>query len=115
MSFSFISDETDEALDELNKEYTQSLVKLKNVKATLNMHQKSIAEINEKIQEYQQQLDDLEHNRLENNDSLMKIHKDILDQKSKVERAERELKAARKSMIQKIGDREYIRIFEVLK
>lgn len=89
------------------------MVKLKNAKATLKMHQKSINEINEKIEIYQQQLDQLARNRLENNDRLMKIHKDILDQKSKIERAERELKTARKLMIQKIGDREYIRIFEV--
>lgn len=111
--FVFFPGEANEALNELNKEYTESMVKLKNAKATFSMQQKSINEIDQKIKHFHDQLEVLTNDRLENNDRLMKVHKDILDQKSKVERAERELKTARKSMIQKIGDREYIRIFEV--
>lgn len=53
------------------------------------------------------------HFRIGNNDDLMKIHNEIFEQKSKVERAGRELKGARKSMVQKIGDRGYVRTFEV--
>lgn len=51
--------------------------------------------------------------RMENNDTLMKIHKEILEQKSKMERAQRELKLGRKSAKQKVLDREYFIAFEV--
>lgn len=43
----------------------------------------------------------------------MKIHNEIFEQKSKRQRAEREMKNARKAMVEKIGDRNYISCFEV--
>lgn len=43
----------------------------------------------------------------------MKIHNEIYEQKSKRERAERELKTVRKTTAQKIGDRSYMTCFEV--
>lgn len=42
----------------------------------------------------------------------MKIHNEIYEQKSKRERAERELKTVRKTVTQKIGDRTYLTNFE---
>lgn len=72
-----------------------------------------INDLQKKYSEYEKELDDIIRVRLESNDSLMKVHKEIFEQKSKLERAERELKIARKAMVQKIGDRDYIRIFEV--
>lgn len=50
---------------------------------------------------------------MENNDHLMKIHKEILDQKSKMERAEREMKSSRKDATQNINDQEFLTNFDV--
>lgn len=50
---------------------------------------------------------------MENNDHLMKIHKEILDQKSKMERAEREMKSSRKDVTQNLNDQEFLRNFDV--
>lgn len=44
---------------------------------------------------------------------MIKIHKEILEQQSKLERAQRELKLARKAAKQKIADKEYFHAFEV--
>lgn len=52
---------------------------------------------------------------MENNDLLMKVHKEILDQKSKKERAQRELKLARRMAKQNITDKEFFTNFEVIK
>lgn len=50
---------------------------------------------------------------MENNDHLMKIHKEILDQKSKMERAEREMKSSRKDATQNLNDQEFLSNFDV--
>lgn len=55
----------------------------------------------------------LSHQKFECNHALMQCHKHILEQKTKLKRAEHESKVSRKQMMQAIGDREYIRIFEV--
>lgn len=59
-------------------------------------------------------MDDIVRNRFENNDVLIKVHKEILEQNSKVERAKREAKLAKKAMTRGIGDRDYVRLLEVL-
>lgn len=64
-------------------------------------------------EEYGRELDDIVRNRFENNDVLIKVHKEIMDQNSKVERAKRESKLAKKAMMKHIDDRDYIRVLEV--
>lgn len=50
---------------------------------------------------------------MENNDHLMKVHKEILDQKSKMERAEREMKSARRDVTHNLNDQEFLSNFDV--
>lgn len=50
---------------------------------------------------------------MDNNDNLMKIHKEILDQKSKMERAERQMKSSRKDVSQNLNDQEFLSNFDV--
>lgn len=64
---------------------------------------------------FEVELDEITRNRLENNDALIKLHKEIMDQNSKVERAKRELKMSKKAMMKKVGDREYVSLLEVCK
>lgn len=51
--------------------------------------------------------------RLENNEKLMRLQKEIQEQKSKKERAQRELKAARQAAKSKIDNPDYFTSFEV--
>lgn len=51
--------------------------------------------------------------RLENNDKLMKLHNEIQEQKSKKERAQRELKIARQAAKNKLDNRDFFIGFEV--
>lgn len=52
---------------------------------------------------------------MENNDHLTKVHKEILDQKSKMERAEREMKSSRKDASQNLNNKEFLSNFDVSK
>lgn len=49
---------------------------------------------------------------MENNDNLMKVHKEIIEQKSKMERAQRELMCAKRAVKQIMNDRNYLKNFE---
>lgn len=61
---------------------------------------------------FEQDLDEIVRNRLESNDTLIKVHKEIMEQNSKIDRAKRELRMAKKAMIKKVDDREFVRVFE---
>lgn len=62
---------------------------------------------------YERDMDEIMRNRLESNDSLLKIHRELVDQNAKLERAKRELRLAKKAMVRRIQNRDYVRIFEV--
>lgn len=77
------------------------------------MKTKLLNELRTQLKQSENELREIIDARFERNDALMKIHKFILEQKTKIERAERELRAARKAMIQKINNRDFVSIFEV--
>lgn len=60
----------------------------------------------------EQSLEHLNKVRMENNDTMVRMHKEILDQKSKLERAQRELRLARKTARAKVSDADYFAAFE---
>lgn len=111
--FFHITDETNEILQNLNMELSKTFNKLKNSKANLAMKIDLLQKLQEQFTESEKELSDRINIRLDRNDALMKVHKQILEQKTKLERAEREMKTARKSVFQKVNDREFIRLFEV--
>lgn len=49
---------------------------------------------------------------MDTNDILMKVHKELMDQKVKHQRADRELKASIRSAKQKINDSDFMLIYE---
>lgn len=112
----FIDSIVDESIDRLRKvtdEYATALNNFKAVRAYFEVQSKKRNEMEQKLQKFERELDDIVQNRFENNDVLIKVHKEIMDQNSKVERARRELKIAKKAMMKRIDDREYVRILEV--
>lgn len=109
-----ISDESNEKIKKLGNEYANALIELKRVKGSFGKNSKIINELQQQHDDYKNELEQIEGIRLESNDALMKVHKEIVEQNSKVDRAKRELKLAKKAMIKKVEDREYVRLFEVM-
>lgn len=107
------SEEISAMIESLRSDLSEKLNKLKNLKANLAMKTRMVADLHSKFSECERDLSEAIDTRLNRNDALMKVHKQILEQKTKLERAEREKRAARKSVFQKIVDRDYIRLFEV--
>lgn len=87
--------------------------RLKAAKIELDNESKKLDDMQRRYEHFEMELDELARNRMENNDVLIKIHKEIMEQNSKVERARREMKISKKAMMKKVGNREYVRLLEV--
>lgn len=111
--FHFFLDEFNEKMQRLSNEYATALNRLKAVRNEFDNESRKLDDMQRRYEHFEMELDELARNRLENNDVLIKIHKEIMEQNSKVERARRELKISKKAMMKKVGNREYIRLLEV--
>lgn len=100
-------------MQKLSNEYATVLNRLKAAKIELDNESKKLDDMQRRYEHFEMELDELTHNRMDNNDVLIKIHKEIMEQNSKVERAKREMKIAKKAMMKKVGNREYVQLFEV--
>lgn len=107
------SDEFNEKMQKLSNEYATALNRLKAAKVELENESKKLDDLQRRYEHFEVELDELARNRMENNDVLIKIHKEIMEQNSKVERARREMKISKKAMTKKVGNREYVRLLEV--
>lgn len=106
-------DELNEKIQKLGNDYATALSWLKGAKNDFENETKKLDELQRQYEHFESELDEISRNRLENNDVLIKIHKEIMEQNAKVERAKRELKIAKKALIKKVEDREYVRLLEV--
>lgn len=100
-------------MQKLSNEYATVLNRLKAAKIELDNESKKLDDMQRRYEHFEMELDELARNRMENNDVLIKIHKEIMEQNSKVERARREMKISKKAMMKKVGNREYVRLLEV--
>lgn len=107
------SEEFNEKLQKLAIQYETALKRLKVAKNNFEIESTKLDELQRQCEHFEAELDEITRNRLENNDALIKLHKEIMEQNSKVERAKRELKTAKKAMAKKVGDKEYVRLLEV--
>lgn len=110
---SHFSVECIERLKQLETEYGKAIVRLKNAKANFEIQSRKCLELQQQREDVERELEDIVRNRFENNDVLIKVHKEIMEQNSKVERAKRESRMAKKTMIKQIDDRDFVRILEV--
>lgn len=123
-------------MNALNSQLHESLMQLKNLKANYVYTANELDHSRFQREQIEKDLDDVSRYRyyylsiylsssfiyisksnlclrMENNDHLMKVHKEILEQKSKMERAEREMKSSRKDATQNLNDKEFLRNFDV--
>ncbi|XP_063697855.1 coiled-coil domain-containing protein 39 [Culicoides brevitarsis] len=113
-SFEKIEDDSYEiqCFKNLQIEYCQNLHKLKNLRKSLAMNINLLQDISYKKEEIERNLNETERNRLDNNDILLKIQKEFIDQREKLDRAERELKLTIKAVRRKYVDSDFLRLFE---
>lgn len=113
-SFEKVEDNSAELkyLNDLQNEYCKLLNQLKNLRMSLGNKMQMLDEITTKKEEIEKDLDEAERNRLDSNDTLLKIQKEFIDQREKIERAERELKLAIKAVRRKYVDSDFLRLFE---
>lgn len=97
----------------MNTDYGNGLARLRKYRNDLQLKTRHFDELEEQLILYEREMEGIIRNRLESNDSLLKVHRELVDQNAKLERAKRELRVAKKSMIRRIQNRDYVRIFEV--
>lgn len=99
-------------MNELKDKYFQATTDLKALKERLDGLFDYIEVLDQQRLELIKELEDVQRTKLDNNDSLLKIHKEIVDQETKLERAQRDMKTAFKAAKRHIKDQEFIRLFE---
>lgn len=108
-----LPDQINEQIQKLNNDYANGLARLRSHRHELAAKTKHLNAMQEQFGSFEQELDEIVRNRFESNDNLLKIHKELVDQNAKLERAKREVRIAKKAMSKHVQNRDYIRIFEV--
>lgn len=108
-----LPDQINEQIQKLNNDYANGLARLRSHRHELTAKTKHLNAMQEQFGSFEQELDEIVRNRFESNDNLLKIHKELVDQNAKLERAKREARIAKKTMSKHVQNRDYIRIFEV--
>ncbi|XP_055602569.1 coiled-coil domain-containing protein 39 [Uranotaenia lowii] len=96
----------------IQNDYCKALAALKNVRADLAHNTENLHDLNEQSEANDKALEAVQKTRLDNNDVLLKIQKELLDQKTKIQRAERELRLAIKAAKAKTNDEDLLLTFQ---
>uniref|UniRef100_A0A1B0CYR3 Coiled-coil domain-containing protein 39 n=1 Tax=Phlebotomus papatasi TaxID=29031 RepID=A0A1B0CYR3_PHLPP len=100
-------------LENLQDVYFQAVRKLKNLRGNLVFKADQLNTLNEQKESIERELEEIIRVKGDRNDVLMKIHKELLEQKVKLHRAEREMKQAFKAAKLRLNDSEFLAIQEV--
>ncbi|XP_021711610.1 coiled-coil domain-containing protein 39 [Aedes aegypti] len=99
-------------MNNIQNDYCKALSALKNVRTDLAFNTENLHNLNEEREESDKALEVTTKVRLDNNDILLKIQKELLDQKTKIQRAERELRLAIKAARAKTNDEDLLHTFQ---
>lgn len=99
-------------MNDLQRSYMQTSNDIKDVKIQLVELMDHIEFLVRQCGELEKEFEDSQRVNCDNNDALLKVHKDLVDQETKLERADREMKAAFKAAKRRIKDQEFVNIFE---
>ncbi|GAB0099201.1 Coiled-coil domain-containing protein 39 [Sergentomyia squamirostris] len=97
-------------LEHLQEVYFQLVRKLKNLRGNFVFKSDQLETLNGQKEAVERELEEAARIRSDKNDILMKIHKELLEQKVKLHRAEREMKQAYKAAKLKINDSDFLAI-----
>lgn len=99
-------------MNELQNQYSQTMMEIKTMKGNLVALMDHLELLERQRHELNREFEEVQRVKLDNNDALLKIHKELVDQETKLERADREMKTALKSAKRRIKDSEFISVFE---
>lgn len=97
---------------ELQEKYSKTMNELKNLKSDMITVIDNIDKLEIQRREVEKEFEDIQRKKLDHNDQLLRVHKDLCDQETKLERAERELKISYKAANRRIKDHEFMLHFE---
>lgn len=99
-------------MNELQAKYCQTMNEIKVIKSNLVALIDHIELLECQKQELEKEFQDAQRTKLDNNDALLKIHKELTDQETKLERSHRDMQTAFKAAKRRIKDQEFITLFE---
>lgn len=99
-------------MNELKNKHFQVTDDTKNIKRNAIAIAGDIELLEQQKEELVKELEDVLRTKLDNNDMLLKIHKELVDQETKLERADRDMKTSFKSAKKRIKDQEFINLYE---
>lgn len=97
---------------DLQNQYCQIINEIKILKNKLISLIDNLEALETQRQELEKELDETQRKRLDHNDTLLKIHKDLLEQDTKKERADREMKLAYRAAKRRIKDEEFMMLYD---
>jgi hypothetical protein len=99
-------------MDDLQCQYYKTVNDIKKFKEMLLKLMENLDILEAQKLEVEKEYEEVQRVRLDNNDTLLKMHKELLDQDTKKERAEREMKMSYKAAKRRIKDQEIINLFD---
>lgn len=99
-------------MNETYERYCHQITDIKALKCTLVQIVDHIEILERQRDELLREFDEVQRTKLDNNDALLKVHKELVDQDTKLERAEREMLTSFKAAKKRIKDREFVALFE---
>lgn len=99
-------------MNDLQNQYCQTINDIKTLKSNLMALIDHIQLMETQRQFLVKEFEDAQRTKLDNNDALLKIHKELIDQETKLERADREMKVAFKAAKRRIKDSEFLALYE---
>jgi hypothetical protein len=113
-TFEMINEDSPEVkrMNDLQNQFCQANSNLKILKSSLATLFEKLDRLYEDKEELEKMFEDAQRTKLDSNDTLLKIHKELMDQETKLERADRELKLATKAAKKRIKDLDFLSLFE---
>lgn len=99
-------------MNQMQMKYSEKMTELKVMKNNLIMLIDQYEMLENQREHVEKEFEEVQRKKLDNNDTLLKIHKELCDQENKLERADRELKMAFKTAKRRIKDHEFMSHFE---
>lgn len=99
-------------MNELKNKHFQVSDDTRTIKRSSIAVAEEIELLEQQRDELLKEFEDVLRTKLDNNDMLLKIHKDLVDQETKLERADRDMKTSFKSAKKRIKDQEFINLYE---
>lgn len=99
-------------MNDLQNQYSQAISNIKKTKEDLVSLCDHLELLEQQRLELAKEFDEVQRLKFDNNDALLKIHKELTDQETKLERADRDMRTAYKTAKRRIKDQEFMISFE---